>query len=181
MTTLTPLITTEMLQNLQAGEALLISGTIYTARDMAHKKLIELIQKNKALPFELEGSVIYYTGPTPSKPGEIIGSCGPTTSGRMDAYTPLLLEKGVKILIGKGERNQEVKKSLKENKAIYCAATGGAGALLAEKVISAEIIAFPELGPEAIRKLEVKDFPITVVNDFEGKDLYEETKEKYAN
>jgi len=177
---LTPPIKSNDLKNLHAGDITLISGTIYTARDAAHKKLIELIKNNKPLPFELEGSVIYYTGPTPAKPGEAIGSCGPTTSGRMDAYTPALLKKGVKILIGKGNRSKEVRMSLKDNQAIYCAATGGAGALLAQKVLSAEVIAFPELGPEAIHKLEVKDFPVTVVNDLKGRDLYEEAKEKYA-
>ncbi len=166
------------LQGFKVGDSVLITGKIYTARDAAHKKLVELIEKSKPLPFDLNESVIYYVGPTPAKPGEVIGSCGPTTSGRMDAYTPILLEKGVKVVIGKGGRNEEVKNSLKKNGAIYCAAIGGAGALLAEKIVSAKVIAFPELGPEAIRELEVKDFPVTVVNDLKGNDLYEEARNK---
>ncbi len=179
MKKLTPPIKSDDFQSLRSGDSVLLSGTIYTARDAAHKKLTKLIKNNKALPFELEGSVIYYTGPTPAKPGEAIGSCGPTTSGRMDDYTPILLKKGVKILVGKGNRSQKVKDSLKNNQAIYCAATGGAGALLAEKVVKAEVIAFPELGPEAIHKLEVKNFPVTVINDLAGNDLYEKAKEEY--
>lgn len=180
MKTLIPPITTEKIKNLQSGDSILITGIIYTARDAAHQKLIKLIQNNEELPFDLAGSVVYYTGPTPAKTGEVIGSCGPTTSGRMDLFTPLLLEKGVKILIGKGGRNQEIKNSLQKKQAIYCAATGGAGALIAEKILSAEIIAFPELGPEAIHKLEVKNFPATVINDLAGNDLYTIAKNKYA-
>lgn len=169
----------DKLKNLKAGDSILLNGVIFTARDAAHKKLVEMEEKGEELPFDLQGNVIYYVGPAPKKPGEIIGSCGPTTSGRMDTYTPQLLEKGVKILIGKGQRNQAVKEALKKHEAIYCAATGGVGALLAEKVISAEIIAFHELGAEAIYKLEVKDFPVTVINDCAGGDLYEEAQKQF--
>ena len=166
-------ITKEMLKNLKAGDFLYITGTIYTARDTAHKKLAELISNNEKLPIDLNGCIIYYTGPSPTKPGNIVGSIGPTTSYRMDKYTPTLLEHGVAITIGKGKRNKEVIQAFKENKAIYCAAYGGAGAYLASKIISIKTVAFPELGPEAIFELEVKDFPVIVVNDIFGNDLYE--------
>lgn len=181
MQTLQSSILAENLQNLQSGETLLINGTIYTARDAAHKKLIELIQKGEKLPFNLEGSILYYTGPSPTAPHKPIGSCGPTTSGRMDIYTPDILAQGVKILIGKGARSEEVKESLQKNQSIYCAATGGAAALIAQSVIHSEVIAFPELGPEAIHKLEVKDFPVTVINDLQGNDLYKTAQHKWRN
>jgi fumarate hydratase subunit beta len=135
--------------------------------------LTQLIIEGKKLPFELEGSIIYYTGPSPTKPGEVVGSIGPTTSYRMDPYTPDLLNKGVAILIGKGSRSKIVKDFLLKNNAIYCAALGGAGALLASKVKSITVVAFPELGPEAIHKLEVEEFPAIVVNDLHGNDIYE--------
>ena len=163
----------ELLKDLKAGEEVLITGTIYTARDSAHKLLTQLIKDGQQLPFELSGSVIYYAGPAPTKPGEIVGSIGPTTSYRMDAYTPLILKQGVSIVIGKGSRNKEVRESLMNNMAIYCAALGGAGALMASKVKDISVVAFPELGPEAIYKLEVENFPVIVVNDLNGNDIYE--------
>lgn len=162
-----------ILKELKSGEELLITGTIYTARDSAHKLLTQLIKDGLKLPFELEGSIIYYTGPSPTRPGEIVGSIGPTTSYRMDAYTPDILSKGTAILIGKGSRSELVKEYLLKNNAIYCAALGGAGALLASKVKSISVVAFPELGPEAIHKLEVEEFPVIVVNDLQGNDIYE--------
>lgn len=163
----------ELLKNLKVGDFLNISGTLYTARDAAHQKLIELVEKNENLPFDLTGSIIYYTGPSPTKPGNIVGSIGPTTSYRMDKYTSILLKQGVAITIGKGKRSLQVVEAFKNNKAIYCAAYGGAGAYMASKVLSIKNIAFPELGPEAIFQLEVKDFPVIVVNDIYGGDLYE--------
>ena len=162
-----------ILKELKSGEELLITGTIYTARDAAHKLLTQLIKDGLKLPFELEGSIIYYTGPSPTRPGEIVGSIGPTTSYRMDAYTPDILSKGAAILIGKGSRSELVKEYLLKNNAIYCAALGGAGALLASKVKSISVVAFPELGPEAIHKLDVEEFPVIVVNDLQGNDIYE--------
>lgn len=163
----------QLLEKLSSGDELLITGTIYTARDSAHKLLVQLINEGKILPFELQGSVIYYAGPSPAKPGEIVGAIGPTTSYRMDAYTPDILSQGAAILIGKGSRNPIVRESLLKNRAIYCAALGGAGALMASKVRKSEIVAFKELGPEAIYKLEVENFPVIVVNDLKGNDLYE--------
>ena len=174
----TPL-SNEEVEKLKAGDIVYLTGTIYTARDAAHKRLVDLIEKNEELPFDLKGSVIYFVGPTPPKPGEVIGSAGPTTSYRMDSYSPTLIKHGLKGMIGKGKRNDEVKKACKEYKAIYFGATGGAGALLAERIKSSEIVAYPELGPEAIRKLEVEDFPVTVVNDCYGNDLYEEGRKKW--
>lgn len=163
----------KVLKDLKAGEAIYISGTIYTARDSAHKLLTQLIKEGKKLPFELKGSIIYYAGPAPTKPGEVVGSIGPTTSYRMDPYTPDILNKGAAILIGKGSRSDLVKASLLKNDAIYCAALGGAGALLASKVKNISVVAFAELGPEAIYKLEVEEFPVIVVNDLDGNDIYE--------
>jgi len=166
-------------EQLKAGDIVYISGIIYTARDAAHKRLVDLLAEGKELPFDVNGAVIYFVGPTPPKPGEPIGSAGPTTSYRMDTYSPTLIENGLKGMIGKGKRNQDVKDACKEHKAIYFGATGGAGALLSKRIISSEVIAYPELGPEAIRKLEVKDFPVTVVNDTYGDDLYQRGREKY--
>ncbi|MEE0776551.1 MAG: Fe-S-containing hydro-lyase, partial [Bacillota bacterium] len=151
-----------------------ITGTIYTARDAAHKRLVDLIEAGEELPIDLKGQIIYYAGPAPSKPGKPIGSVGPTTSYRMDAYAPTLMrEKGLKGMIGKGKRNEEVKKAIKETCAVYFGATGGAAALLSQCVKSAEVIFYPELGPEAVRRLEVEEFPVTVINDTKGRDLYE--------
>ena len=167
------------IEKLKAGDIVKISGIVYTARDAAHKKMCELLENNQELPFEPEGAVIYYVGPAPEKPGQIIGSAGPTTSGRMDAYTPLLLEKGLKGMIGKGERSDEVKSAIVKNKAVYFAAAGGAAALISKAIISSRVIAWEELGTEAVRELVVKDFPVIVINDIHGNDLYIEGQEKY--
>ena len=173
-------LTDEDIEKLRIGDIVYLSGTIYTARDAAHKKLVDLLAEGKELPFDLKGSVIYFVGPTPPKPGEPIGSAGPTTSYRMDSYSPILIKHGQKAMIGKGKRNQEVKDACMKYKAVYFGATGGAGALIAKRIKKAEVIAYPELGPEAIRKLEVEDFPVTVVNDSYGGDLYEEGRKKWA-
>jgi fumarate hydratase subunit beta len=175
----TPL-TDEDITKLKIGDIVYLSGVIYTARDAAHKRLVDLIEEGKELPFDLQGSVIYFVGPTPPKPGDPIGSAGPTTSYRMDSYSPILIKHGQKAMIGKGKRNQAVKDACKEHKAVYFGATGGAGALIAQRIKSAEVIAYEELGPEAIRRLEVEDFPVTVVNDSYGGDLYEEGRKKWA-
>jgi fumarate hydratase subunit beta len=166
-------------RKLKAGDIVYLNGTIFTARDAAHKRLVDLIEEDKELPFDLEGSVIYFVGPTPPKPGDPIGSAGPTTSYRMDSYSPTMLKNGSLGMIGKGKRSQEVKDACKEFGGIYFGATGGAGALLGKKILSAEVIAYPELGPEAVRKITVKDFPVTVINDTYGADLYQMGREKY--
>ena len=174
----TPLSDADVMK-LKAGDRVLISGAIYTGRDAAHKRLIDLLKEGKTLPFDIQGQVIYYVGPTPSKPGRAFGSAGPTTSYRMDAYAPSLIERGLKGMIGKGMRNDAVKEAMKKHKAIYFAATGGAGALLGKRVKKAELVAYEDLGPEAIRRLEVEDFPAIVVNDVQGNDLYIEGERKY--
>ncbi len=171
----------EKLEALRAGDTVLLSGTVYTARDQAHKRLFESYERGEPLPFDLKGSAIYYVGPTPEKAGEVIGSAGPTTSGRMDKYSPLLLDLGNKIMIGKGKRNQAVKDAIVKNKAVYLGAVGGAGAVMAESIKSVEIIAWPDLGCEAVRKLEVKDMPLTVVIDTQGNDLYVAGPERYLS
>jgi fumarate hydratase subunit beta len=171
---------TEDLEKLRIGDRVLLNGIIYTGRDAAHKRLDQLIRNNEPLPFELQGQVIYYVGPTPAKPGKPIGSAGPTTSYRMDPYASGLIAKGIRGMIGKGARNKEVREAMQKYKAVYFAAIGGAGALIARSIISAEVIAYPELGPEAIRKLEVKDFPVIVANDIHGGDLYDEGIKTYA-
>ncbi len=167
-------------EKLKIGDRVLISGVIYTARDAAHARLVELIEKGEALPFDPAGQVIYFVGPTPPKPGKVIGSAGPTTSYRMDPYSPTMIEQGLKGMIGKGKRSDEVKAALKEHKAVYFGATGGAGALISLCIKSAQVIAYDDLGPEAIRKLTVEDFPATVVNDCHGGDLYMEGRKQYA-
>jgi len=164
---------------LKTGDRVLLSGTIYTARDTAHKRLVELLNSGKPLPLNLNGQVIYYCGPTPAKPGQAIGSAGPTTAGRMDNYTPALLKAGIKATIGKGKRSKEVRLALKKHKAVYFAATGGAGALLSTHIKSAKIKAYPELGPEAIYELEVENFPLIVANDAHGNDIFEEGMKKF--
>ena len=174
----TPL-SSEDTKQLKAGDTVFLSGTIYTARDAAHKRLVELLEAGEPLPFDLEGSVIYFVGPTPPKPGDPIGSAGPTTSYRMDSYSPTMLKHGSKGMIGKGKRNQDVKDACVDYDGIYFGATGGAGALLGKQIKSAEVIAYPELGPEAVRKLEVEDFPVTVINDTYGNDLYQMGREQY--
>ncbi len=169
---LTTPITEEQARSLNAGDNVLISGVIYTGRDAAHKRLIELLNEGKQLPIDLKDQLIYYVGPTPTKPGNVIGSCGPTTSYRMDAYTPQLLNLGLRGMIGKGKRNDTVIDSMKENGAVYFGAVGGAAALISKSVESVEIVAYEDLGPEAIRKLVVKDFPATVIIDCKGNNLY---------
>ena len=175
----TPL-TEEVVRDLRAGDTVQITGVIYQARDAAHKKLVALIEAGGPLPFEPQGAVVYYMGPSPAKPGNVIGSAGPTTSGRMDAYAPLLMRRGLKGMVGKGLRTQEVKDAMHEYTAVYFAATGGAGALLAKSIVGNEVIAWPELGAEAVARLEVKDFPAIVVNDCHGGDLYEEGRKRYV-
>ncbi|HLR22016.1 MAG TPA: Fe-S-containing hydro-lyase [Tissierellaceae bacterium] len=177
--TLTTPLTKEDLKDLQSGDDVYITGYIYTARDAAHERLVNLLDEGKDLPFDPEGAVIYYVGPAPAKPDRPIGSAGPTTSYRMDSYTPQLLDVGLKGMIGKGKRDQEVKDSIVENGATYFAAIGGAAALIAQSVESAEVIAYEDLGAEAIRKLYVKDFPVTVINDSKGNDLYQMGRKEY--
>ena len=161
------------LDQLRAGDTVLLSGVVYTARDAAHKRMMELLDKGEALPFPVEGSALYYVGPTPERPGEIIGSAGPTTSGRMDAYSPRLLDLGQAVMIGKGARNQAVKEAVMRNGAVYLAALGGAGALMAACVKRLEIVCWEDLGCEAVRRLEVADMPLTVILDAHGGDLYQ--------
>lgn len=170
---LTTPVTREDLAPLKAGDTVLLSGTVYTARDAAHKRMMELLDAGKELPFPVEGSALYYVGPTPERPGEVVGSAGPTTSGRMDAYSPRLLDLGQAIMIGKGARNRAVKDAVVRNGAVYLAALGGAGALMASCVKELEIICWEDLGCEAVRRLEVVDMPLTVILDAHGGDLYE--------
>jgi fumarate hydratase subunit beta len=177
---LTPPLTDADVERLQIGDRVLISGAIYTGRDAAHKRLTDLIQAGESLPFDIKGQIIYYVGPSPAKPGRPVGAAGPTTSYRMDAYAPELIRLGLKGMIGKGARNQEVKDAMAEFKAVYFAAIGGAGALMAQAIKQAEVIAYEDLGPEAIRRLEVEEFPVIVVNDVRRNDLYEEGVKQYA-
>ena len=172
-------LTLDKTETLRAGDSVLLTGTIYTARDAAHKRLIELIEKNEALPIDVKDQVIYYVGPSPAKEGQPIGSAGPTTSYRMDPYTPALLEKGLKGMIGKGLRSKEVIASIRANKGIYFAAIGGAAALIAKCVKSAEIVTYGDLGAEAIRKLYVEDLPLVVVIDCEGNNYYDIGQREY--
>lgn len=166
-------LTQEKVAQLKAGDSVLISGTIYTGRDAAHKKMVEALARGEELPFDVRDQIIYFVGPTPPKPGQVIGSAGPTTSGRMDAYSPKLIELGLTGMIGKGIRSAEVIEAMKKHGAVYFGAIGGSGALLAKRIVSAEVIAYPELGPEAVRKLVVKDFPVMVIIDKNGNNLYE--------
>lgn len=159
-------------KKLKAGERILLSGTIYTARDAAHARLIKMFDSGEKPPFDLSGSAIYYCGPSPAKPGDVIGACGPTTSARMDAFTPRMLDEGVKILIGKGARKNFVIDAIKKNKAVYLVATGGVAALLSKTVKKADIIAFEDLGPEAVYKLEVENMPLIVAVDSLGNDIF---------
>ena len=165
---LKPPLKDEDVERLKIGDRVLIHGVIYTGRDAAHKRLIDLLKEGKTLPFDIKGQIIYYVGPTPAKPGRAFGSAGPTTSYRMDAYAPTLIERGLKGMIGKGMRSEAVKEAMKKYKAVYFAGTGGAGALLGQRVKKAEIVAYEDLGPEAIRRLEVEDLPVIVVNDVQG-------------
>ncbi|MCR5233603.1 MAG: Fe-S-containing hydro-lyase [Lachnospiraceae bacterium] len=164
--------------DLNIGDYVYITGTIYTARDAAHKRMYEALERGEELPFDIEGNIIYYMGPSPAREGRPIGSAGPTTATRMDKYTPALLDLGLKGMIGKGKRRQEVKDSMKKNCAVYFAAIGGAGAILSKCITSSEVIAYDDLGTEAVRKLEVVDFPVIVVIDKNGNDLYEENRRK---
>jgi fumarate hydratase subunit beta len=164
---------------LRSGDRVLLSGIVYTARDAAHQRLVAAIDANEALPFPLEGQIIYYVGPTPARPGMVIGAAGPTTSYRMDAYAPVLIARGLKGMIGKGMRGPAVKEAMQKYKAVYIAAIGGAGALMAKSVRSAEMVAYPELGAEAIRRLVVENMPLIVINDVYGSDLYERGVEAY--
>lgn len=174
----TPL-TEEKTRKLKAGDTVLISGTIYTARDAAHKRMVDLLDQGKNLPIDVKDAIIYYVGPTPAKPGMALGSAGPTTSYRMDPYAPRLLDIGLKGMIGKGLRNNEVIEAMKRNKAVYFAAIGGAAALIGKAVKKAELVAYEDLGSEAIRKLEVENLPVVVVIDSEGNNLYEIGQKKY--
>lgn len=172
-------IAPDVIEKLRAGDQVLISGIVYVGRDSAHKRIVEALDRGDKLPFDVAGQTIYYMGPSPAKPGEVIGAAGPTTSGRMDAYAPRLMEVGLKAMIGKGLRTPEVKDAMKKHKAVYLAAIGGAGALISKSIKKAEVIAYDDLGAEALRKLEVEDLPATVINDIHGGDLYEEGKARY--
>ena len=169
----------EDVERLKAGDRVLISGVLYTGRDAAHKRMVDLLNQGGKLPFDIRGQVIYYVGPTPPKPGMPIGAAGPTTSYRMDAYSPRLMEVGLKGMIGKGMRSREVIDAMKHHRCVYMAAVGGAGALLSKCIKKAEVIAYEDLGPEAIRRLEVEDFPVILVNDIRGNDLYEVGARQY--
>ena len=170
---LTTPVSKDDLAPLRAGDTVLLSGPVYTARDAAHQRMMELLDRGEPLPFPVEGSALYYVGPTPERPGQVIGSAGPTTSGRMDAYSPRLLDLGQAIMIGKGARNQAVKEAVVRNGAVYLAALGGAGALMAASVEELEVICWEDLGCEAVRRLTVRDLPLTVILDAHGGDLYE--------
>ena len=169
----------ETVNNLEAGDQVFITGVIYTARDAAHKLLVEALDNGEELPLDIKNQVIYYMGPAPAKPGYPIGSAGPTTSGRMDTYAPRLMAVGLKGMVGKGNRSQAVKDAMKQYKAVYFAAIGGAGALISKSIKKSQVIAYEDLGAEAIRRLEVENFPATVINDAHGGDLYEQGKAKY--
>jgi fumarate hydratase subunit beta len=172
-------LTDEILKDLKAGDNLLLSGVIYVARDAAHKRMIEALDQGKPLPFDIKGATVYYMGPSPARPGRVIGSAGPTTSGRMDAYAPRLMAEGLKGMIGKGLRSRAVKDAMVKYRAVYLGAIGGAGAIISKSIKKAEVVAYEELGAEALRCLEVEDFPVTVVDDIYGGDIYEEGKAKY--
>ncbi len=176
---LNPPLTDDAVARLVVGDRVLISGVIYSARDAAHKRLVELIREERPLPIDLAGQIIYYVGPTPPPPGRPIGAAGPTTSYRMDPYAPVLIEKGLKGMIGKGVRGDAVIEAMKRHRAVYFAATGGAGALISKTIKRAEVVAYEDLGTEAIRRLEVEEFPAIVVNDVHGNDLYREGRMKY--
>lgn len=170
----------EEAKKLQAGDMCFASGVLYTARDAAHKRLFESIEKKEALPVDLQDVGIYYLGPSPARPGNVIGSAGPTTSSRMDKYTPAMLDQGVRAVIGKGRRNETVRESLKDHDAVYFAAIGGAGALLSKCITASEIVAYDDLGTEAIRRLEVENLPMVVIIDTEGRDYYEIVGEQFV-
>ena len=173
-------LTDEVVEDLKIGDNVLITGTIYTARDAAHKRLVELVDKGEKLPFDVKGQIIYFVGPTPARPGEVIGSAGPTTSYRMNIYTPRLIAVGQKGMIGKGEMGPEVVEAMKKHKAVYMAAVGGAGALISRAITASEVVAYDDLGAEAIHKLTVKDFPVIVALDCHGGNLFKEGIAKYG-
>jgi len=172
-------LTDEAVAGLKAGDDVLLSGTMYVGRDSAHKRIVEALDQGKPLPFDISGQTIYYMGPSPAKPGQVIGSAGPTTSGRMDSYSPRLMAEGLKGMVGKGMRAPAVKEAMKKYKAVYFAAIGGAGALISKAIKKSEVIAYEELGAEALLRIDVADFPVIVINDIYGGDLYEEGKAKY--
>ncbi len=172
-------LTDDIVKELRAGDNVLLNGVIYVGRDAAHKRMVAALDEGKPLPFDIKGQTIYYMGPSPAKPGQAIGSAGPTTSGRMDTYSPRLMAEGLKGMIGKGMRSPDVRDAIKKEKAVYFAAIGGAGALISRSIKKADVIAYEELGAEAVRRLEVEDFPVTVVNDMYGGDLYQDGKAKY--
>lgn len=177
---LTTPLSDEDVSKLKIGDKVSLNGVVYTGRDAAHKRLVDLVKEGKDLPIDIQGQVIYYVGPSPAKPGQPIGSAGPTTSYRMDPYAPILIEKGLKATIGKGPRTEPVIEAMKKHKAVYLAAIGGAAALIAKSVKKAEVVAYEDLGAEAIRRLEVEDFPVIVANDVNGNDLYQEGIKKYG-
>jgi fumarate hydratase subunit beta len=169
----------DVIRQLRSGDKVLINGIIYTGRDAAHKRLVALLEKGESLPFAIQGQIIYFVGPTPARPGKPVGSAGPTTSYRMDAYSPQLIAQGLKGMIGKGARSHEVIEAMKKYTCVYMVAVGGAGALIAQSIKKSEVIAYEDLGPEAVRRMEVEDFPAVVVNDILGNDLYDEGVKKY--
>jgi fumarate hydratase subunit beta len=177
---LTTPLTQAVIEQLHAGDKVSISGTIYVGRDAAHKRLVAALDAGQPLPFDPQGQIIYYMGPSPAKPGEPIGSAGPTTSGRMDPYAPRLMEAGLKGMIGKGNRAKAVREAMQKYKAVYLGAIGGAGALIAESIKKSEVIAYDDLGAEALRRLEVEDFPAIVINDVHGGDAYEDGVRQYS-
>ena len=177
---LTPPLAEAAIETLKIGDRVFITGNIYSARDTAHKRLVELLDRGQPLPFDLRGQIIYYVGPTPARPGKPVGSCGPTTSTRMDGYAPRLMQQGLKAMIGKGQRSPEVIEAMQRYRAVYFAAIGGAGAMLAQCVKKTELIAYEDLGPEAIRKFTVEMFPVVVINDMHGGDLYRQAVQSYA-
>jgi len=172
-------ISREKVRKLRSGDSCLISGVIYTGRDAAHKRLCELVAEGKELPFDVKDAIIYFVGPSPAKPGQVIGSAGPTTSYRMDAYSPILIEQGLTGMIGKGKRNEQVVNAMKQYGAVYFGAIGGCGALLSKCIKKAEIVAYEDLGTEAIRRLEVEDLPVIVIIDSEGNNLYDTGRQDY--
>jgi len=172
-------LTDEILEDLKAGDNLLLTGVIYVARDAAHKRMVEALNQGKPLPFDIKGATVYYMGPSPARPGRVIGSAGPTTSGRMDAYAPRLIAEGLKGMIGKGLRSKAVKDAMVKHEAVYLGGIGGAGAIMSKSIKKAKVVAYEELGAEALRRLEVEDFSVTVINDIYGGDLYEEGKARY--
>ena len=172
-------LTDETVANLKAGDDVLLSGTMYVGRDSAHKRIVEALDQGKPLPFDVRGQTIYYMGPSPAKPGQVIGSAGPTTSGRMDSYSPRLMAEGLRGMVGKGMRTPAVKEAMKKYRAVYFAAIGGAGALISKAIKKSDVIAYEELGAEALLRIEVADFPAIVINDIYGGDLYDEVKAKY--